>query len=346
MPANVKNAILKKKIDSTIYDLMVKTTWAMVFAGSDDTSLQSYLETLNGADNVVGSYKNYIKTAVLDETTGSGKLGERVKIAEAALALINDADATKAGSMAKLLADAKAYSDGKIGDLTTMDVSYTTVLAALTGVKTELEGKIAGGFHFKGTKDYVSQLPATGSEGDVWQVLYKGESGTVALNAEYAWNGTTWVELGSFVDLSPYALSTDVAAAITTAKETVLGLAAGTTIDSTNNVPGQITTAISNERNDSVEGTLAYRTKAVETRVTTLEGDDTTAGSVAKAIKDKVGVIPSSVGSTTTANAKEYIDAKVAKVADDAAAAYGRFYASASQPADLTENDLWAQIIE
>jgi len=347
MSASIKNAILKKKIGNTVYDLMIKTTWAMVFADSDSTSLKSYLETLNGSASTAGSYKKYIADEVLDETASSGKLGERVKNAETALALINNADPTVAGSMAKLLADAQSYANNKIGDLTTLDATYTTVLAAISGVKTELEGKIAGGFHFKGTKDYTSELPSSGNhEGDVWQVLYKGTSGTATLNAEYAWNGTDWIELGSFVDLSPYALSADVATAITTAKETVLGLSAGTTITSSNNVPGQIAAAISNERNDTVSGTLASRVKSTETAINTLNANDSTAGSVAKSIKDVVGTIPSTVGTTNVANVKEYVDAKSAAAEAAAIAASGVFYASTTQPANLTENDLWAQIIE
>ena len=347
MPSSIKNAILKKKIGNTVYDLMIKTTWAMVFAGSDDTSLQSYLQTLNGDANTAGSYKKYIADMVLDETASSGKLGERVKNAETALALINNADPTVSGSMAKLLADAQAYANGKIGDLTTLDAGYTTVLAAITGVKTELEGKIAGGFHFKGTKDYVSELPTTGqASGDVWQVLYTGSSGTAPLNAEYAWNGTAWVELGSFIDLSPYALSTTVASSITAAKEEVLGLSSGTTITSANNVPGQIAAAISNDRDDSVSGTLAARVKSTEQSITTLNGNSSTAGSVAKAILDATGSIPGSVGSVTTGNVKEYVDAKADAAEAAAIAASGVFYASTTQPANLTENDLWAQIIE
>lgn len=48
-------------------------------------------------------------------------------------------------------------------------------------------------FHFKGSKPSYADLPETGNTvGDVWQVGDK----------EYAWNGTTWVELGFNIDLS------------------------------------------------------------------------------------------------------------------------------------------------
>lgn len=347
MAGSVKNAILKKKIQNTVYDLMIKTTWAMVFAGSDEVSLQSYLQTLNGDASTVGSYKKYIADTILNEAASSGTLGERVKNAETALATLNNVDPTVAGSLAKVLADAEGYTDTKIGDTTSIDVSYTTVVAALNGIKAELEGKISGGFHFKGTKDYTSELPSTGqSQGDVWQVRYQGTSGTTRLDAEYAWNGTEWVEMGSFINLAPYALSANVAANIIAAKENVLGLAAGTAITAQNNVPGQISAAITNERDDNVSGTLAARVKGVEGSVTTLNGDSTTTGSVDKKILDANGQLPGTVGTTTITTMKSYVDAKAAAAEQAALAASGKFYAQATQPNDLTENDLWAQLLD
>ena len=57
----------------------------------------------------------------------------------------------------------------------------------------EIRTLAASAFHFKGSKDSYEELPTTGNtQGDVWQVEDK----------EYAWNGTTWVELGFNIDLS------------------------------------------------------------------------------------------------------------------------------------------------
>ena len=347
MAGSVKNAILKKKIQNTVYDLMIKTTWAMVFADSDEVSLKSYLETLNGDASTAGSYKKYIADTILNEAASSGTLGERVKNAETALAILNNIDPTVAGSLAKVLADAQGYTDTQIGDTTSIDASYTTVVAALNGIKSELEGKISGGFHFKGTKDYTSELPSTAqSEGDVWQVRYQGTSGTTRLDAEYAWNGTEWVEMGSFIDLAPYALSANVTADITAAKENVLGLSAGTAITAQNNVPGQISAAITNERDDTFAGTLAARVKGVEGDVATLNGDSATAGSVDKKILDANGQLPGTVGTTTITTMKSYVDAKAAAAEQAALDASGKFYAQATQPENLTENDLWAQLLD
>lgn len=61
--------------------------------------------------------------------------------------------------------------------------------------KTEIDGKLASGMHYKGTKASVSQLPSSGNEtGDLWNVEDTG--------ANYAWNGTAWDKLSENIDLS------------------------------------------------------------------------------------------------------------------------------------------------
>lgn len=296
---DVKKAILRKKIGNTIFDLMVKTQADMVQVDSSTTLAQK----------LVG-----IDTDIAANSTAIGVLNG------------ND---TTTGSVAKSVKDAiDALKTNTIGSIPE-GATATTVTGYIGEVKTELDGKIAGGFHFKGTKRYIADLPATGqSEGDVWQVLYKGnykftgevdyvadlpasavandvklvkyagESGTEELNAlyvydgtnwaaggdavvktneaEYAWNGTAWVELGSFVDLSNY----DTRAEVNTKISTALGNYASTVGEYTN----------------------------IDTMT-------------------------------------KYVDAKVATQAAADAAAFGKFYLSATEPAGLTENDLWAQEI-
>ena len=63
--------------------------------------------------------------------------------------------------------------------------------------KTEIDGMVSGVLHYKGTKATVNALPSSGNvTGDVWHVTADG--------GEYAWDGSTWQELGSTVDLSGY----------------------------------------------------------------------------------------------------------------------------------------------
>ena len=67
--------------------------------------------------------------------------------------------------------------------------------------KTEVDGKVSGVLHYKGTKATVSALPSSGNSiGDTWHVTADG--------SEHAWDGSTWQELGTAVDLSGYVPTT------------------------------------------------------------------------------------------------------------------------------------------
>lgn len=82
--------------------------------------------------------------------------------------------------------------------------------------KEEVDGLVAGAFHFKGTVADVASLPTEGViAGDVYHVT--------ANAGEYAYNGTEWVELGSAFDLSAYQ-TTEQADAKYVAKEDGKGL--------------------------------------------------------------------------------------------------------------------------
>lgn len=62
--------------------------------------------------------------------------------------------------------------------------------------KTEVDQKLTGGMHYKGSVQTVADLPASGNEiGDFYNVIATGEN--------YAWDGTAWDKTGSIVDLQP-----------------------------------------------------------------------------------------------------------------------------------------------
>lgn len=63
--------------------------------------------------------------------------------------------------------------------------------------KAEVDGKLTGAFHYKGTVASESALPQEGNEqGDVYNVEDTG--------ANYAWNGSSWDKLSETIDLSGY----------------------------------------------------------------------------------------------------------------------------------------------
>ena len=72
-----------------------------------------------------------------------------------------------------------------------------------TYTKTQVDGLVAGVLHYKGTKASVANLPTTANTtGDVWHITADG--------SEYAWDGSIWQELGTAVDLSGYALKSEI----------------------------------------------------------------------------------------------------------------------------------------
>ena len=77
--------------------------------------------------------------------------------------------------------------------------------------KTEIDGKLTAAMHFKGTKGTYDDLPDSGSIGDVWNILDSG--------VNYAWDGENWDKLSETLDLSPYALNTDVDSKILAEKD-------------------------------------------------------------------------------------------------------------------------------
>jgi len=132
---------------------------------------------------------------------------------------------------------------GKVDDVTVNGTSVvsnqTAALGSMAGqnttsyyTKSEIDGKLSAGMHFKGTKANYAALPSSGQEiGDMWNVTDTG--------ANYAWDGTAWDKLSENVDLSGCvptsrtingkALSTD----ITLTASDVSALPSSTTIPST-----------------------------------------------------------------------------------------------------------------
>lgn len=83
----------------------------------------------------------------------------------------------------------------------------STAIATTAFVKTACDAvsqELSAAFKFKGVVANLTELEAIvdPANGDVYQVTNPGTGKT---NAEYAYNGTAWVELGTEVDLSGYA---------------------------------------------------------------------------------------------------------------------------------------------
>ena len=161
----------------------------------------------------------------------------------AANGLMSSSDKTKldgvaTGAEVNVNADWNATSgDAKILNKPTTISGYG-ITDAYT--KTQVDGLVSGVLHYKGTKTATSALPSSSNTtGDVWHVSADG--------SEWAWDGTTWQELGTATDLSNYVTHGDTGsatAAISIADHsttTIYGVSSSTT--SVRGVQSSTTTA-------------------------------------------------------------------------------------------------------
>lgn len=73
--------------------------------------------------------------------------------------------------------------------------------------KTEIDGKLTSAMHYKGSVATYSALPSSGQKvGDMYNVEDDGHN--------YAWNGTSWDKMSGTVDLSDYATTEAMNAAL------------------------------------------------------------------------------------------------------------------------------------
>ena len=105
-------------------------------------------------------------------------------------------------------------SFGKVDDVKVGDTSVVTNKIATLGTmagenttsyytKTEVDGKLSGAMHFKGTVATVDDLPSSDNEvGDMYNVTSTG--------ANYAWDGENWDKLSENIDLSGIYTKTEV----------------------------------------------------------------------------------------------------------------------------------------
>lgn len=124
-----------------------------------------------------------------------------------------------------LKADASALStlNSTVESLTTTVGGKADKATTLAGygitdayTKTEIDGKLGGAMHYKGQKPTYEELPSTGNQqGDVWDVQADGHN--------YAWNGTGWDKLSGTIDLSAYATTEAMNAALANKVDKVVG---------------------------------------------------------------------------------------------------------------------------
>lgn len=258
------------------------------------TALEGDVATLKGDATTAGS----VAKAVADEAA------LRVAGDEAIDARLDVIEGSGEGSVAKALADAKAYTDARevvINAEVATKAVKTEVDTALAAryTKTEAEAMVDGkistavaSLHdFKGQVADMAALNAIQNPktGDVYNVV----TATNGTSAEYFYNGTGWEEFGTVIDMTGYATKQYADNAVAAEATRATGIEGGlrTDVDAANAAitvingsgEGSITKAVADE------ATIARAAEqANAAAIATLNGNDTTAGSVAKAVKDAV----------------------------------------------------------
>lgn len=74
--------------------------------------------------------------------------------------------------------------------------------------KTEIDGKLSGVYHYKGSVAKYSDLPTDASSGDVYNIEAADKTNGIKAGDNVAWNGTAWDVLAGTIDLSGYATTT------------------------------------------------------------------------------------------------------------------------------------------
>lgn len=74
--------------------------------------------------------------------------------------------------------------------------------------KTEIDGKLSGVYHYKGSVAKYNDLPTDASSGDVYNIEAADKTNGIKAGDNVAWNGTAWDVLAGTIDLSGYATTT------------------------------------------------------------------------------------------------------------------------------------------
>ena len=175
------------------------------------TAIGTLASDLNELSGVVSSItENYVTNSTLNTTVEALK----GQISSAKTEAIGKAS----GYTDTQIAAAKKEIYDSATSFTTKEVNTLSgnVHTRIEGLKTDLtetiNNKVAVAYRYQGTVTNYADLPknlTSGETGYVYNV--ENANGHIPAGTNYAWNGTAWDALGGIVDLSPYALKTEVA---------------------------------------------------------------------------------------------------------------------------------------
>ena len=354
--ANMKQVLLKKKIEGVVYDLYVKTSAALVQYDETTTvaakvaaveavanQAKADLATLMGADGsksisaMIDEKVDALKTALTNEadaTSLAGKIKANAAAAAAAKKAADD-EATRAKGVEKTLTDGLSAANGKLTTLIGTDANKSARAIAAEEIAKQLIPENAGE-----SLDTLQEIAA-------WIQDHPGEAAEMNKKITALETKTGTIDDKS-ADLVTY-VKNQVAAEKTRATA----------------AEGANATAAKNAQTaaDGAKTAADNAQKAADAEATRAKAAEKTLTDNLDALTTKVGAIPTTGTGANAASVVAYAAALAAdakKAAADEASrataaesalttkvnARARFLVSATEPADLTESDVWAQIIE
>ena len=354
--ANMKQVLLKKKIDGVIYDLYVKTSAALV--AYDDTT--SVADKVAAVEAVADQAKKDLAT--LMGSDGSKSISAMIdeKVAALKTALTNESDATSLAGKIKANADAiaanKTAIEKEATDARAAEKTLTTNLAATDAKLATLIGDDANkSARTIAAEELAKQLIPEGADEKLdtlqeiaaWIQEHPADAAAMQKDISELKTKTGTIDDDS-ADLVAYIK------AKVTAEQT-----RATTAENANKTAA----ATAQTAAEKAQTTAEAAQKAADEEKTRAQGEETSIKTSVTNLTNKVGTVPTTGtganAATVVAYAKALYDAAAKAVSDEqsraqgvetslqtAVAARARFLVSATEPTDLTESDVWAQIIE
>lgn len=198
--------VAKRKVDKTDFLSALSRTGEAI--DQNTSALAAETTARSDADTALSGRLDTVEAAVptkVDKVTGSSLVAdtEISKLSEyPAYATVQAAIEEKRTAAQVSAAIAEVIADYYTG----------------TQVDNKIASAVASVFKYMGALSDYSDLPASDAAGlAVGHVYHVGTKDSKTVNAEYAWNGSAWEELGSIIDLSAYYTAAQVDSAISAA---------------------------------------------------------------------------------------------------------------------------------
>ena len=356
MANNMKQVLLKKKIEGVIYDLYVKTSAALVQYDENTTvaakvasveavanQAKADLATLMGADGstsisaMIDEKVNALKTALTNEAD-SASLAGKIKANATAIAAAQKAasdEATRAKAAEKTLTDNLSAANTKLTTLIGTDANKSARSIAAEEIAKQLIPEHASEAldSLREIAAWIQAHPAEASAMNVKITALETKTGTID---DKSADLVTYVKNKVNAEKTRATAAEEANAAAAAAASTAAGKAQ-TAADAAKKAASDEAT-----RAQAAEKTLTDNLSALTTKV----GEIPATGIGGKA----ASVVAYAAAVAADAKKAATDEAARAQAAEGALTtkvnARARFLVSASEPDDLTESDVWAQIIE